>query len=208
MAGWGYRGRDGVLGAIICSLCIAAALLGTAPRASAEAAVGATSTLGTFTIDGRDNIFGAGHASAPNGGLLPVQIPLPADSAGEAIVVSNASGHVTMGVNAPSPGPDGGYDPDLATNVTSLGGISGVIGDPGLGAFLGGVFTSDSEPTDAPPTLNYSAVGGNVTTSAPFYTPLTDQLFFIGDGLTGTASGVQQQFVVPAGATSLWLGLV
>ena len=30
-------------------------------------------------------------------------------------------------------------------------------------------------------------------------------MFFIGDGLTGTGSGAVQQFVVPAGATRLFL---
>jgi hypothetical protein len=33
---------------------------------------------------------------------------------------------------------------------------------------------------------------------------LLDQLFFIGDGLTGTGTGMVQQFVVPSGATALY----
>jgi hypothetical protein len=32
------------------------------------------------------------------------------------------------------------------------------------------------------------------------------QLFFIGDGLTGTGSGSVQTFIVPSGATQLYLG--
>lgn len=192
----------------LCGLLIA---LGLVVPSTASAA--ATTDLGMQTIDGKDNIFGAGHAAPPNGGLMPVRIPLPAGSAGQAIVLSSAKGGVTMGVNAPSPGPDGGYDPDLPTNVTAFGGISGVIGDAGLGAFLGGVFTSDSEPTVAgtPPTINYSAsaVAGtttSTTTAASYPSILLNQLFFMGDGLTD--EGVQQQFIVPRGATTLWLGLV
>ena len=37
--------------------------------------------------------------------------------------------------------------------------------------------------------------------------PLLDQLFFIGDGLTGTGTGTVQQFVAPAGATDLYLAV-
>jgi hypothetical protein len=36
--------------------------------------------------------------------------------------------------------------------------------------------------------------------------PGVQQVFFIGDGLTGTGSGTTQQFVVPPGATRLFLG--
>jgi hypothetical protein len=36
--------------------------------------------------------------------------------------------------------------------------------------------------------------------------PLLQQTFFIGDGLTGTGSGAVQQVVVPTGATRLFLG--
>jgi hypothetical protein len=35
-----------------------------------------------------------------------------------------------------------------------------------------------------------------------------NQVFFIGDGLTGTGSGSRQTFNVPADATELWLGYV
>ena len=172
----------------LCSLFAALILL---PTEAANADPSGTN-LGSLVVDGKDNIFGAGHASAPNGGLTPVKIPLPRVYAGQAIALSNAAGGVTMGVNAPSPGPDGGYDPDLSTNVTSLGGISGVIGDPGLGAFLGGVFTSDVEPNSAatPKTLDYSAAARDTptttkaTTNAVLYNPAVDQLFFMGDGLT------------------------
>jgi hypothetical protein len=33
-----------------------------------------------------------------------------------------------------------------------------------------------------------------------------NQVFFIGDGLTGNGTGTVQQFVIPAGATRLYLG--
>ena len=37
--------------------------------------------------------------------------------------------------------------------------------------------------------------------------PALKQVFFIGDGLTGTGTGTTQTFVVPAGATRLFLGV-
>ncbi|MGC9948361.1 MAG: IPT/TIG domain-containing protein [Bryobacteraceae bacterium] len=39
------------------------------------------------------------------------------------------------------------------------------------------------------------------------FAPVLNQVFFIGDGLTGTGSGSLQKFYVPAAATQLWLGL-
>ncbi len=36
--------------------------------------------------------------------------------------------------------------------------------------------------------------------------PFLKQVFFIGDGLTGNGTGAAQQFIVPAGATRLFLG--
>jgi hypothetical protein len=37
--------------------------------------------------------------------------------------------------------------------------------------------------------------------------PLLDQVFFIGDGLTGDGTGTVQDFYVPTGATELYLGI-
>jgi hypothetical protein len=42
--------------------------------------------------------------------------------------------------------------------------------------------------------------------SFPELRPQLGQSFFIGDGLTGTDSGSQQRFLVPPGATTLYLG--
>jgi hypothetical protein len=170
-------------------------------------ASGATTTLGTFNID-PGNLYNAGHPAPVIGGPTLLQLTLPAGSAGQAITLSNVSGGVTQGVNAPG-GPDGGYDPDLAMNIDPLDGISGIKADPGLGGFLGGVFTSDAEPADpAPAALDYTSASGTLTPNDASYAPGLDQVFFMGDGLTGTSAGKTQQFVVPAGATTLWLGVV
>lgn len=66
-----------------------------------------------------------------------------------------------------------------------------------------GVFLDNSVPTSSPaPTTNLdfsTAASRDFTTLSP----QLKQIFFIGDGLTST--GKQQQFVVPAGATRLYL---
>jgi hypothetical protein len=161
----------------------------------------------TFTVAGDANIFGAGHAAPPSpggggGGTLPTLINLPAGSDGTAVTFSSVTGTTSAGANAPV-GPDGGYDPGLPVDISAYGGISGVKGPGGFGGSQMGVFTTGSEPADpAPATIDYNTA----STSLLGYTPLLDQQFFIGDGLTGTGDGQVQSFYVPQGATRLWLG--
>ena len=80
------------------------------------------------------------------------------------------------------------------------GSISG-ISAPGAG-YLVGVFLAAAGPAgNAPARLTYS------TTSFTSATPLLDQAFFIGDGLTGDGTGSSQLFYIPTGATTLYLGI-
>lgn len=67
-----------------------------------------------------------------------------------------------------------------------------------------GVFLSASQPSlsPAPAGLNFRTLG----TSFASLSPALQQPFFIGDGLTGNGTGSVQNFVVPAGATRLFLG--
>ncbi|CCI18634.1 conserved hypothetical protein [Microcystis aeruginosa PCC 9807] len=69
---------------------------------------------------------------------------------------------------------------------------------------LVGVFLDNSQPdlTPAPAALDFSSIGLNFSSLAP----QVKQVFFIGDGLTGTNSGAVQNFIVPTGATRLFLG--
>ena len=73
--------------------------------------------------------------------------------------------------------------------------------------FLAGLFLDDSVPAGtAPARLDFSstALGTNFSSLSP----LLNQTFFIGDGLTATGSGLQQQFSVPDTATRLFLGFI
>jgi hypothetical protein len=52
--------------------------------------------------------------------------------------------------------------------------------------------------------LDFTGLGGY---SFVTLSPALDQLFFIGDGLTGTGTGSVQGFIAPAGAATLYLAV-
>jgi hypothetical protein len=110
----------------------------------------------------------------------------------------SATGGVNFDGGTPTSGPDGSFF--FAT--VSSNGISGATWPVNA---LVGVFLDDSLPTSsaAPASLDFSAGAGTGFTTL---SPALKQAFFIGDGLTGTGSGATQSFVIPAGATRLFLG--
>lgn len=92
-----------------------------------------------------------------------------------------------------------------SSSETGSGSISGITAPDG--GYLVGVFIGSGGPTgSAPAALDYTA-SGNASESAASTSPLLDQVFFIGDGLTGDGTGTTQTFIVPAGATELYLGI-
>jgi hypothetical protein len=104
-------------------------------------------------------------------------------------------------------GPDGPCWPGISTTVTSYGGLSGIDVNQN-NMFLVGVFLDATEPSGPGPSVlsyNYGTLGG-LNTSDPSFSPALDQVFYIGDGLTGTGTGSQQVFNVPSGADDLYLG--
>jgi uncharacterized protein (TIGR03437 family) len=88
---------------------------------------------------------------------------------------------------------------DTSFTIASLGSISGFAAPVDFP--LVGVFTDGLPSGSAPASYDYSGGVGQST-----FAPLLNQVFFIGDGLTGTGSGSLQTFYVPATATQLWLG--
>lgn len=170
-------------------------------------AVGLAAPLsaGVITVDSMSNIWGAGHASAPgtSGGTLPPVISFEAGTL--QVVIDSVTGSVDCdGARldcAPAPA-DGNPNtfPLTGTNFSANGGLSG-IKYIGRTMFLIGVFLDGAEPAGtAPATLDYSVTSPLALTVSP----LLRQLFFIGDGL-GTG-GANQHFMVPTGATRLFLG--
>jgi hypothetical protein len=107
-----------------------------------------------------------------------------------------ASGGVSNTPDCPCAGPDGG---EVVTHFAGAeNGISSVYAP--LSSLLG-VFLSDSAPNlgVAPGTLNFGVAG--VGTNFSTLSPELQQVFFIGDGNSGL-----QDFIVPVGATRLFLG--
>ncbi|MBN2269821.1 MAG: hypothetical protein JXN61_04360 [Sedimentisphaerales bacterium] len=177
-------------------------------------------TTVNVTIDGSDAIFLAGRTDLTipaasdswsvlirHAGPTPEEIqetlpPIIPVSAGDVIrALDPAVGGVSFynGYGAPYFGPSG--NGVSGSNLTSLGGISGYIGPQGP---LAGVFLDDSVPSSgpAPATLNFEPAGLGIDFLS--LSPALGQVFYIGDGVTG---GIFQEFIAPAGATRLALGI-
>jgi hypothetical protein len=160
-----------------------------------------------LNISADSNIFGAGKTSAPApGGGLGGQLPPLfnfAAAAGKVLTFSNISGIVNFSaLSATSTNGIGdGRAYSSGTNISSYGGISGIRNNNAI-AFLVGVFLNDSAPTGSGPL----ALDFTNNTSFGELSPLLNQTFFIGDGLTGSGLGNIQRFLVPEQATRLFLG--
>ena len=125
---------------------------------------------------------------------------------GGAALTFNVSGSVSFLLGqAPVDPPDGSTFFDTA-------GVPGTPASNGIASMnapvnaLVGVFLDNNAPnaTGTPPGLDFS--GSGLGTGFATLSPGLKQVFFIGDGRTGT--GAVQQFIVPAGATRLFLGTV
>jgi hypothetical protein len=150
------------------------------------------------TVFGTDDIYKPAGASD---GTLPPSISV---SGGDSLTFG-VTGTVTLnnGSGTNPNDPDGvGAAPSTSSN-TGAGSFSGIVA-PKAG-YLVGVFVALGGPSGpAPATLDYTGAGAE---SAASYSPLLDQVFFIGDGLTGNGTGSTQTFIAPTGAVLLYLGI-
>ena len=98
-------------------------------------------------------------------------------------------------------GPTRAFD-DCGGGVIATNSNNGISGATWPINALVGVFLDASQPSlsAAPASLDFTS------TSFTTLSPQLRQAFFIGDGLTGTGTGTTQTFIVPAGATRLFLG--
>lgn len=164
---------------------------------------------GLITVNATDNIYGAGQGSAPGGGTLPGFISVLGSSIFKLSAVAgsitagcaSAEGCITINGGGSFNDPDGVGNPQPTFTSPGTAVLSGITA-PNAG-FLLGVFVPSGGPAGAAPAALIFT-----TTSFTSLSPLLDQVFFIGDGLTGDGTGTAQQFNVPANAASLYLGIV
>jgi hypothetical protein len=160
------------------------------------------STATAVAVRATDNIFGAAAKTLPGGdgaGIRPVCVGIPGGSS--KVMTVHATGRSSYDVGRSSVGtPAGDTSHTFVGGVISgVGGISGVDTVNRVG-YLAGVFLANSQPPHAPPSLELHEHYDFTSLS-----PQLGQVFYIGDGVT--ASGVQQVFHIPPGATTLYLGL-
>jgi len=160
--------------------------------------LGAQSAL---LIDSRSDIFSSGMpvASPERGGVLPAMAILA--PGGGVLSFSEVRGLAGCGAGEAS-GPDGGRCAGGDTALSGTESISGII-DHQHSQFLVGVFLAETK-VPAPPALDFSE--GALGTAFPELSPALGQTFYLGDGLSGRGAGSPQRFVIPAGATRLYLG--
>ncbi|MBE7499156.1 MAG: PQQ-binding-like beta-propeller repeat protein [Verrucomicrobiales bacterium] len=142
-----------------------------------------------------DGTIATGGSTAPSD-IAPAQAPvLFAPVQPGAILRFEVDGSVNHYNAAPTASPDGDVDYGLWTHIPE----HGVAGFEARLDALVGVFLDANRPdlTPAPEAFGLEP-------DAPTSSPGLKQVFFIGDGRT--AGGVRQGFVVPLGATRLFLG--
>jgi len=158
--------------------------------------------VANVTLDARSDIFSASMKKADEGrgGMLPSAVTLAAG--GNVVSFTSVKGKVGCSGDAAFIA-DGGDCAGGHTDLLSTDHIAGVVASDRT-LFLVGVFTGAKLPVKAPARLDFS--GDKLGVAFASLEPKLGQVFFIGDGKTGTGSGVIQKFKVPAGATMLYLG--
>lgn len=149
-------------------------------------------------VDGQAAIFDAGRAETTLDGVLPPVIEIPAGAV--SMYVPEVTGLVRANPNLQWAGPDGNTTTRNDTDINSYNSISGLI-HPRTMALLG-VFLTDNEPEgQAPSRLDYYQIGDTFES----FSPVLRQSFFIGDGWADGET--MHEFMIPAGATRLYLGM-
>jgi hypothetical protein len=176
-------------------------------------AIAASASTTAVTVQGYMNPWLAGmpDGSTAKGDTAPAESPILAltgFSTGSAMQFSTSStcGFAWGGGCGPYSGPANSADGDLSGGYT--GAANGMSGMNTPWNALVGVFLNNTEPDlgTAPADLSFLDINGNPSISFASLSPALGQVFFIGDGLTGTGSGSIQDFYAPTGATRLFLG--
>lgn len=173
-----------------------------------------TPTSVSLSVSPKGNIWLSGmpDGSKVDSDVAPAESPsqvLGLNIAQGGYLVFSATGAVNNNNGTPSLQenyPDGGYsDGNFEFDVRLNGAQNGIADVRAPVNALVGVFIDDSRPDNmlAPAALDFTNNLSYIQLS-----PMLNQPFFIGDGLTGvnTNTGQAQQVKIPAGATRLFIG--
>jgi PEP-CTERM motif len=170
--------------------------------ASTAVAVAAPANFTNVYVPATSIIFSAGNNANPSsfGGTNAVLADQFTSEPGRELTISVVSGWVVCAGGGFAATGDGctGH----STDVNGVNKISGIDAS-GRNAFLTGVFLGGTLPGASPASIDYATA---TAYQQSLYSPQLGQVFFIGDGLTGTSSGATQTFAVPDGATRLYVG--
>jgi hypothetical protein len=173
---------------------------------AAPAAASTVTAITNQSIPGTTEVQGAGNAGLPDpGGSAPVSFNIP--SGASLLDFTSVAGSISLAAGGSNDADgailSGSYSMTVPgqTQISAFGGISG-IAFPGAGALLG-VFEGATAPTGPGP-LDQNLNAGDVAQTG--FAPALNQVFFIGDGLSGHGTGAIQDFAIPTGATRLLLG--
>ena len=185
------------------SSVLAAGVLGVGLLAAAPALAGDVTVAATTDIWLAGQPVGTVATGNFGSDSAPANSPVLINAAGGTTFTFSASGSTSVDTSCFA-GPDGGCFADESS--FGVGPANGIGAYKGPSDALIGVFLDASTPvgTGGPASLDYTdpAVVG-----AAGFTPVLDQIFFIGDGLTGTGSGAVQTFLAPSGSTRLFLAV-
>jgi hypothetical protein len=169
------------------------------------------------TVQATSGIWLAGQPSGTSvtgyfgSDTAPANSPVLVSVTGGEVLTFAATGSTSVDTSCYA-GPDGGcYGDESSFSPSPASGDYNGPSDALVGVFLNSAgqpiaINSSGVPTGFVTGLDYQA-NGNANEGLAAYSPTLDQIFFIGDGLTGTGTGSTQQFTVPVGATSLYLGV-
>ena len=152
------------------------------------------------TIAATAAIYNADNPAAVPSATTPMMVMLPTATTNFTFTLGVPNQTITLNNGANFNDADGmGAAVATSSNVgtTSLSGIKSNGAGYITAVFLGA--TSVPKPA----LVDYTVLGTNLVS----YTPLLQQVFFVGDGLTGDGTGVRQSFFVPTGAVMLYLGI-
>lgn len=164
-------------------------------------------TIVSVTVPGTSDIWLAGMpdgSTSSSGDSAPDHSPVLVDGIDLSVGFLTFN-NVTGGVNNAPGCPTNCFIPDGGAFFNhSPGAINGISDVRAPLNALMGVFLDDSQPDSslAPASLNFEILGLDFASISPEL----KQVFFIGDGLTGSGDGVLQEFLIPNGATRLYLG--